>query len=197
MRRIAASISFNVARSSYPVSPRCNRRFDINGGRTAARNFVARISGKIVTRSTHAKAARISARSLWVVIGRPAPFSSWMEPSHSIRQPKDRRSALAACNTAHAHVQQIKTSVRGYNLLPCRPHFSQRSKDPQARRFLGSFFSLILRLRVNRSWPLTDLRDVFQNGEKKNKRHAEDWRARRGFKIRKDPWCVSRRRTKV
>jgi len=102
--------------------------------------------------------------------------------------PKDRRGSLAVANTAHAQRAQIKTSVRATIFFPADRSFSQRSEGPQARRFLGSFFSLILRLRVNRSWPLTDLRDGLPRMCEKKKQNANAGRwARRGFKIRKDP----------
>src|SRR6266550_3269435 len=66
-------------------------------GLIAAINCVARVCGKIVTRSTHCKAARTSARSLSAVIGRPFPFSSRTERSPFKPTAKRSPSARAAC----------------------------------------------------------------------------------------------------
>src|SRR6266705_891635 len=87
------------------------------------------------------------------------------------------------------NVQQIKTSVRGYNVLPGRPQLlAAIGKVLKLDYFCAHSFSLILRLRVNRSWPLTDLRDGLPRmAKRKTKRNAGRLEARRGFKIRRDP----------
>src|SRR6266481_7187640 len=87
------------------------------------------------------------------------------------------------------NVQQIKTSVRGYDFLPGRPQLlAAIGKVLKFDYFWAHSFSLILRLRVNRSWPLTDLRDGLPRmAKRKTKRNAGRLEARRGFKIRQDP----------
>jgi hypothetical protein len=87
------------------------------------------------------------------------------------------------------NVQQIKTSVCGYNLLPGRPQLlAAIGKLLKLNDFWAHSFSLILRLRVNRSWPLTDLRNGLPRMVKrKTKRNAGRSLARRGFKIRQGP----------
>src|SRR6266487_6161630 len=87
------------------------------------------------------------------------------------------------------NVQQIKTSVCGYDLLPGRPQLlAAIGKVLKFDYFWAHSFSLILRLRVNRSWPLTDLRDGLPRmAKRKTKRNAGRLEARRGFKIRRDP----------
>ncbi len=87
------------------------------------------------------------------------------------------------------NVQQIKTSIRGYNLLPGQPQLlAAIGKVLKLDDFWAHSFSLILRLRVNRGWPLTDLRDGLPRmAKRKTKRNAGRLEARRGFKIRKDP----------
>jgi len=87
------------------------------------------------------------------------------------------------------NVQQIKTSVRGYNLFPGRPQLlAAMGKLLKLDNFWAHSFSLILRLRVNRSWPLTDLRDGLPRmAKRKTKRNAGRLQARRGFKIRQGP----------
>src|SRR5437762_10809816 len=87
------------------------------------------------------------------------------------------------------NVQQIKTSVRGYNLLPGRPQLlAAIGKVLKLDDFWAHSFSLILRLRVNRSWPLTDLRDGLPRmAKRKTKRNAGRLEDRRGFKIRREP----------
>jgi len=87
------------------------------------------------------------------------------------------------------NVHQIKTSVRGYDLLPGRPQLlAAIGKVLKFDYFWTHSFSLILRLRVNRSWPLTDLRDGLPRmAKRKTKRNAGRLEARRGFKICRDP----------
>src|SRR5260370_17918796 len=86
-------------------------------------------------------------------------------------------------------MQQIKTSVCGYNLLPGRPQLlAAIGKLLKVNDFWAHSFSLILRLRVNRSWPLTDLRDGLPRmAKRKTKRNAGRLQGRHGFKIRQDP----------
>src|SRR6266540_3733154 len=87
------------------------------------------------------------------------------------------------------NVQRIKTSFRGYNLFPGRPQLlAAMGKLLKLDNFWAHSFSLILRLRVNRSWPLTDLRDGLPRmAKRKTKRNAGRLEVCRGFKIRKDP----------
>src|SRR5437773_1774683 len=87
------------------------------------------------------------------------------------------------------NVQKIKTSVRGYNLLPGQPQLlAAIGKLLKLHDFWAHSLSLILRLCVNRSWPLTDLRDGLPRMVKrKTKRNAGRSQAPRGFKICKDP----------
>jgi Domain of unknown function (DUF4912) len=87
------------------------------------------------------------------------------------------------------NVQQIKTSVRGYNLLPDRSQlFAAIGKLLKLDDFWAHSFLLILRLCVNRSWPLTDLRDRLPRmAKRKTKRNAGRSHARRAFKICNDP----------
>jgi hypothetical protein len=86
-------------------------------------------------------------------------------------------------------MQQIKTSVRGYNLLPSRPQLRAAiGKLLKLDYFWAHFFSLILTLRVNRSSPLTDLRNGLPRMTKREtKRNAGRSLAHRGFKIRRGP----------
>jgi hypothetical protein len=86
------------------------------------------------------------------------------------------------------NVQQIKTSVCGDNLLPGRPQlFAAIGKLLKLDDFWAHSLSLILRLCVNRSWPLTNLRDGLQRMAKtKTKRNAGRSHAHRGFKICND-----------
>jgi hypothetical protein len=86
-------------------------------------------------------------------------------------------------------VQQIKTSVRGYNLLPCRPQLlAAIGKLIKLDDFWAHSFFKILRLRVNRSWPLTDLPDGLPKmAKRKTKRNAGRSLATRDFKIRQGP----------
>ena len=66
-------------------------------GLIARINWVARMCGKTVTRSTHCKAARSSARSLSAAIGRPLPFNSRTERSPFKPTARKSPSARAAC----------------------------------------------------------------------------------------------------
>ena len=68
-------------------------------------------------------------------------------------------------------VQQIKTSVRGNNLLPGGSQlFAAIGKLLKLDDFWTHSLSLSLGLWINDSWRFTDLRDgVSKNGEKKNK----------------------------
>jgi hypothetical protein len=88
-----------------------------------------------------------------------------------------------------SNVQQIKTSVRGYNLLPSRPQFLAAIGNLlNLDDFWAHSLSMILRLCVNRNWPLTDLRDgPLRMVKRKTKRNAGRSLRHRGFKIRKDP----------
>jgi hypothetical protein len=87
------------------------------------------------------------------------------------------------------NVQQIKTSVCGYNPLPGRPQLlAAIGKLLKLNDFWAHSFSLILRLRVNRSWPLTDLRNGLPRMTKREtKRNAGRSLVHRGFKIRQGP----------
>src|SRR5882724_11947780 len=107
-------------------------------------------------------------------------------------QPDNQKIAERSCRLQIPHmpnVQQIKTSVRGYNLLPGRPQLlAALGKVLKLDDFWAHSFSLILRLCVNRSWPLTDLRDGLPRmAKRKTKRNEGRLEARRGFKIRKAP----------
>src|SRR5436309_5165450 len=86
------------------------------------------------------------------------------------------------------NVQQIKTSVRRYNLLPSRPQlFAAIGKLLKLDDFWAHSFSLILRLCVNSSWSLTDLRDGLPRmAKRKTKRNERTSQPRRGFEICKD-----------
>src|SRR5215472_3186833 len=87
------------------------------------------------------------------------------------------------------NVQQIKTPVCGYNLLSSRPQLlAAIGKLLKLDDFWAHSFSLILRLCVNRSWPLTDLRDGLPRMTKrKTKRNAGRSQTHDGFKICKSP----------
>src|SRR5262245_55726127 len=87
------------------------------------------------------------------------------------------------------NVQEIKTSVRGDNLLPGRPQlFAAIGKVLKLDDFWAHSFSLILKLCVNCSWPLTNLRDgLLRMAKRETKRNARRSQARRGFKICRDP----------
>src|SRR6266481_2466569 len=87
------------------------------------------------------------------------------------------------------NVQQIKTSVRGYDFLPGRPQLlAAIGKVLKFDYFWAHSFSLILRLRVNRSWPLTDLRDGLPRmAKRKTKRNVGRLEPLRGFKISNAP----------
>ena len=107
-------------------------------------------------------------------------------------QSDNQKIAERSCRLQIPHmpnVQQIKTSVRGYNLLPGRPQLlAAIGKLLKLDDFWAHSFSLILRLRVNRSWPLTDLRDGLPRmAKRKTKRNAGRLEAHRGFKIRQGP----------
>jgi hypothetical protein len=86
-------------------------------------------------------------------------------------------------------MQQIKTSICGYNLLAARPQLlAAIGKVLKLDDFKAHSFSLILRLCVNRSWPLSDLRDGLPRmAKRKTKRNAGRLQGRHGFKIRQDP----------
>src|SRR5512132_2167615 len=107
-------------------------------------------------------------------------------------QSDNQKIAERSCRLQIPHmpnVQQIKTSVRGYNLLPGRPQLlAAIGKVLKLDDFWAHYSSLILRLRGNRSWPLTDLRNGLPRMVKrKTKRNARRLESRRGFKIRKAP----------
>jgi hypothetical protein len=87
------------------------------------------------------------------------------------------------------NMQEIKTPVCGYDLLPRRPQLRALvGKLLKVDDFWAHSFSLILRLCVNRSWPFTDLRDALPKMTKrKTKRNAGRSQHRRDFKICKDP----------
>src|SRR6478609_4952568 len=101
-------------------------------------------------------------------------------------QPNNQKIAQRSLRLQIPHVpnvQQIKTSVRGYNLLPGRPQLlAVIGKLLKLDDFWAHSFSLILRLPVNRSWSLTDLRDGLPRmAKRKTKRNAGKSLARRGF----------------
>src|SRR4029077_11508366 len=107
-------------------------------------------------------------------------------------QPDNQKIAKRSCRLQIPHVpnvQQIKTSVRGYNLLAGRPQLHAAiGKLLKLDDFWAHSFSPILGLRVNRSWSLTDLRDgLLRMAKRKTKRNAGRSLARRGFKIRQGP----------
>src|SRR5258707_14378718 len=107
-------------------------------------------------------------------------------------QPDNQKIAERSCRLQIPHVpnvQQIKTSVRGYNLLAGRPQLHAAiGKLLKLDDFWAHSFSPILGLRVNRSWSLTDLRDGLPRmAKRKTKRNAGRLEARRGFKICRDP----------
>jgi hypothetical protein len=107
-------------------------------------------------------------------------------------QPYNQKIAERSCRLQIPHVpnvQQIKTSVRGYNLLAGRPQLHAAiGKLLKLDDFWAHSFSPILGLRVNRSWSLTDLRDGLPRmAKRKTKRNAGRSLARRGFKIRQGP----------
>src|SRR5690348_7859278 len=88
-----------------------------------------------------------------------------------------------------ADVQQIKTSVRCYNLLPGRPQLlAAIVKLLKLDNFWVHSFSLNLKLCVDCSWTLTNLRDGPQTMAKgKTKRNGRRSQGRQGFRICKDP----------
>jgi hypothetical protein len=105
-------------------------------------------------------------------------------------QANNQNIAERSCRLQIPHVsnmQQIKTSVRGHNLLSGRPQLlAAIGKILKLDDFCTHSFSLIFRLRVNRSWPLTDFRTVLARmSKRKTKRNAGRSLAYRGFKIRK------------
>src|SRR6476660_7886970 len=107
-------------------------------------------------------------------------------------QPNNQKIAERSCRLQIPHVpnvQQIKTSVRGHNLLPGRPQLlAAIGKLLKLNDFWVHSFSPILRLRVNRSWPLTDSRNGLPRMTKRErKRNAGRSLAHRGFKIRQGP----------
>src|SRR5437764_12186135 len=94
-------------------------------------------------------------------------------------------------------VQQIKTSVRGNNLLAGRSQlFAAIGKLLKLDDFWTHSFSLSLGLWINDSWPFTDLRTVFPRmAKRKTKRNAGRSQHRRDFKICNDPWRISPKTT--
>src|SRR5690349_21733803 len=107
-------------------------------------------------------------------------------------QSDNQKIAERSCHLQIPHmpnVQQIKTSVRGYNLLPGRPQLlAAIGKLLKLDDFWTHSFSLILRLCVNRSWPLTNLRNGFPRMTKrKTKRNGGRSQARHGFKVCENP----------
>jgi len=71
-------------------------------------------------------------------------------------------------------------------------------KAPQARRFLNSSFSMIFRLRRNRTWPLTDLHNRLPRmAKRKTKRNAGRSLAYRRFKIRQGPTVHATKQTSL
>jgi hypothetical protein len=107
-------------------------------------------------------------------------------------QSYNQKIAERSCSLQIPHVpnvQQIKTSVRGYNLLPGRPQLvAATGKLIKLDDFWAHSFSLILRLRVNRTWPLTDLRNGLPRmAKRKTKHNAGRSMAPRGFEIRQGP----------
>src|SRR5580765_3371604 len=111
-------------------------------------------------------------------------------------QANNQNIAEPSCRLQIPHmpnVQQIKTSVRGYNLLPGRPQLlAAIGKLLKLDDFWVHSFSPILRLRVNRSWPLTDLRELFQEWRKeKQNATREDWSLAAVSKSARVPWCIS------
>jgi hypothetical protein len=112
-------------------------------------------------------------------------------------QSYNQKIAERSCRLQIPHVpnvQQIKTSVRGYNLLPGRPQLlAAIGKLLKLYDFWAHSFSLILRLRVNRSWPLTDLRNGLPRmDEKKNKtQRGKITGPSRLQNPQGSPWCIS------
>src|SRR6478736_4218610 len=107
-------------------------------------------------------------------------------------QPDNQNIAERSCRLQIPHmpnVQQIKTSVCGYNPLPGRPQLlAAIGKLLKLNDFWAHSFSLILRLRVNRSSPLTDLRNGLPRMTKREtKRNAGRSLTHRGFNIRQGP----------
>src|SRR5262245_60311612 len=88
-----------------------------------------------------------------------------------------------------ADVQHIKTSVRRHNLLPGRPQlFAAIVKLLKLGNFWAHFSSLNLRLCVNCSWTLTNLRDGLQTmAKRKTKRNVRRLQGHPSFKICNDP----------
>src|SRR5436190_18822917 len=86
-------------------------------------------------------------------------------------------------------VQQIKTSVRGNNLLPGGSQlFAVIGKLLKLDDFRTHSFSLSLGLWINDRWPFTDLRTVLPRmAKRKTKRNAGRSQHRRDFKVSKDP----------
>src|SRR5437867_3556758 len=149
-------------------------------GLTAARNRVARICGKIETKSTHCKAASTSARSRSVVIGRPLPFNSRTERSPFKPTTRKSPSARAACKYRTCPTcSRSKQPFVATSFFPAARNFSQRSESSSRSTIFGLIFSWSKLLvhygiaRQFRSWRVTDLRDVVKNGGKKNKRSEE------------------------
>src|SRR6478672_1138257 len=107
-------------------------------------------------------------------------------------QPNNQKIAERSCRLQISHVpnvQQIKTSVCGYNLFPGRPQLlAAVGKLLKLNDFCVHSFSPILRLRVNRSWPLTYSRNGLPRMTKREtKRNAGRSLAHRGFEIRQGP----------
>jgi hypothetical protein len=87
-----------------------------------------------------------------------------------------------------SNVQQIKTSVRGYNLLPGRPQFLTMTREFLKLDDFSAHFVPDLRLYLNWSWSFTDLRDGLSRMAKRETKHnGGRLQHRRGFKICKDP----------
>src|SRR6266850_6546511 len=103
-------------------------------------------------------------------------------------QSDNQKIAERSCRLQIPHmpnVQQIKTSIRGYNLLPGRPQLlAAIGKILKLDDFWAHSFSLILRLCVNRSWPLTDLRDGLPRmAKRKTNRNGRKSQVRRDLTI--------------
>src|SRR6476620_1022851 len=91
-------------------------------------------------------------------------------------QPNNQKIAERSCRLQIPHVpnvQQITTSIRGHNLLPGRPQLlAAIGKLLKLNDFWVHSFSPILRLRANRSWPLTDSRNGLPSmTQRDTKRH--------------------------
>src|SRR4029077_5056421 len=111
-------------------------------------------------------------------------------------QSDNQKIAERSCRLQIPHmpnVQQIKTSVRGYNLLPGQPQlFAAIGKLLKLDDFWTHSFSLILRLCVNRSWPLTNLRDGLPKWRKeKQNAMREDRGPVTVLKSARIPRCIS------